>query len=265
MQLKVIRKGSKGILVQRWQNFLIGQGHAPGVADGDFGEKSHKATIEFQKKVGVTADGVVGNETWGKAIGLGFPAISDDGASEDGPEFPPKPNFKPLVGTQARQAVFGKFPFTQKPVPGNKENIDILGDWEQKNIETIVLPQLKGVKVGSATSSGSIRFHKLAIPQLRALWEEWEVAGLLDRVLTYDGAFVPRFIRGSTTTLSNHAFGSAFDINAEFNGLGVVPALKGRKGSVRELVQIANKHGFYWGGHFDNRKDGMHFEIAKIV
>jgi hypothetical protein len=38
----------------------------------------------------------------------------------------------------------------------------------------------------------------------------------------------------------------------------------GQKGSVRELVQIANNNGFYWGGHF-SRKDGMHFEIAKVV
>jgi hypothetical protein len=33
---------------------------------------------------------------------------------------------------------------------------------------------------------------------------------------------------------------------------------------VRELVEIANEWGFYWGGHF-TRKDGMHFEIAKIL
>ena len=35
------------------------------------------------------------------------------------------------------------------------------------------------------------------------------------------------------------------------------------KGSVRQLVPIANELGFYWGGHF-NRRDGMHFEMARI-
>jgi hypothetical protein len=34
---------------------------------------------------------------------------------------------------------------------------------------------------------------------------------------------------------------------------------------VRELVPIANKHGFYWGGHYSKRADGMHFEAAKVV
>jgi hypothetical protein len=70
-------------------------------------------------------------------------------------------------------------------------------------------------------------------------------------------------VRGSKTVLSNHAFGTAFDINVNWNRLGTIPALVGQKGSVRELVQIANNNGFYWGGHF-TRKDGMHFEIAKI-
>jgi len=64
--------------------------------------------------------------------------------------------------------------------------------------------------------------------------------------------------------LSNHAFGSAFDINASFNALGVEPARVGDRGCVRELVTIANDHGFYWGGHFAKRPDGMHFEVANI-
>jgi hypothetical protein len=38
----------------------------------------------------------------------------------------------------------------------------------------------------------------------------------------------------------------------------------GQHGSVRELVSIANEHGFFWGGHFDKRRDGMHFEVAVI-
>jgi hypothetical protein len=107
-----------------------------------------------------------------------------------------------------------------------------------------------------------MQFHRLAADQLIGLWQDWEQAGLLDRILSFDGAFVPRFIRGSTKTLSNHAFGSAFDINASLNGLGVRPPLFGQRGSVRELVPIAHKWGFYWGGHFNTRPDGMHFEIA---
>jgi hypothetical protein len=86
----------------------------------------------------------------------------------------------------------------------------------------------------------------------------------LHLILTFDGSYVARFVRGSTSVLSNHSFGTAFDINVTWNRLGVVPALVGQKGSVRELVGIANDNGFYWGGHF-TRLDGMHFEIAKLL
>lgn len=36
----------------------------------------------------------------------------------------------------------------------------------------------------------------------------------------------------------------------------------GKQGCVRELVEIATEQGFYWGGHFKSRPDGMHFEVA---
>jgi hypothetical protein len=85
---------------------------------------------------------------------------------------------------------------------------------------------------------------------------------LLNHILTFDGAYTSRFIRCSNKTLSNHAFGTAFDINAGENPLGAQPALPGRKGCVFELVPTAHQFGFYWGGHF-SRRDGMHFEIAK--
>lgn len=110
-----------------------------------------------------------------------------------------------------------------------------------------------------------MRFHKKAVEQLKALWAAWEEAGVLHRVLTYEGSYSPRFIRGSRETLSNHAYGSAFDINYQWNRLGAVPALEGQEGSVRELVDIANEHGFFWGGHFRGRADGMHFEVAKLL
>jgi hypothetical protein len=102
----------------------------------------------------------------------------------------------------------------------------------------------------------------VVVPHFEALLEDWDRQGLLGLILTWDGDYYPRFIRGSRTNLSNHSYGSAFDINREYNRLGATPALAGERGSVRELVQLANKHGFYWGGHYNHRKDGMHFEYV---
>ena len=89
--------------------------------------------------------------------------------------------------------------------------------------------------------------------------------GLLEGVLSFDGAYNPRFMRGSREVLSAHAFGVAFDINARWNRVGTIPEPAGEKGSVRELVALANEFGFFWGGHFKRRPDGMHFELVKLL
>jgi hypothetical protein len=242
--------------------FLIGQGFHPGVADGEFGKATETATIEFQKHHSLDPDGAVGNQTLGAAMLLGFEMVTDDDPSPGGANFPPPPAFPPLVSNAERQRIFGKFAFIHKPLPANPENIVITGNWQRDNIVMVSIPQLAGVP--GAPSDGRIAFHKLGANQLAALWTGWQRAKLLNRVLEWGGSFVPRFVRGSTTQLSNHSFGSAFDINMQFNRLSAEPARLGQKGCVRELVAIANDNGFYWGGHF-TRRDGMHFEIAKIL
>lgn len=259
MELKVIQIGSSGPSVELWQAFLRGKGYYFGLIDGDFGPRTKAATIKFQNKHRLEPDGIVGNKSYGVAMRLGFEGTIDERRDELGASFPPPPPFGPLVSNLDRQNVFGHFQFISKPLPRNPENIVITDDWERNNIKTLSIPQLTRIK-----GDEKVRFHKLGANQLVELWKEWETAGLISRIITWDGSFVPRYVRGSTKTLSNHAFGSAFDINAAWNGIGTLPALTTQKGSVRTLVSIANKHGFYWGGHF-SRKDGMHFEIAKIL
>ncbi len=132
--------------------------------------------------------------------------------------------------------------------------------WAERNIVTVVIPQL--VKAG-VHGTGKATMHRLVVPQVLALWQAWEDAGLLPLVRSWEGMFVARYIRGSRSTLSNHAKGSAFDINYTGNELGVTPAAAGKLNSVRELVPLAVHFGFYWGGWF-SRSDGMHFEVRKL-
>lgn len=263
--MQVLKLGSKGQSVRQWQQFLHGQGFDV-ADDGTYGRRTRKATIAFQQKYRLDADGKVGEQTLGKAMMLGLMVLEDKECKrKDGFNWPAKPKFKPLSGTRKRQEIFGKYKFKAAPTAKNREAIKILGNWESENIVRVEIPQLRGIK--NAPRSGKIRFHRLAADQLVALWAAWEKAGLLDRVQTWNGSFVPRFVRGRAAQglLSNHAFGSAFDINFAQNRLGMRPALVGQKGSVRELVPLAHKHGFYWGGHFGKkRSDGMHFEVAVI-
>ena len=257
--MKTLKLASTGPQVRKWQTFLRGQEFLLTVT-GTFDKATDSATRQFQTKHKLEADGLVGNQTFGKAMQLGFEGVDLSKDPDSG--FPAKPDFEPLVSTADRQKLFGKFGFVSAPEPGNPEAIRILGDWEDENIVKVTITQLVGIK--GTPKNGVLRFHKKAAQQLQDLWAEIEKKRLLDRVLRWDGSFNARFVRGSKTTLSNHAFGTAFDINADENPLGAEPAFLGEPGCVFELVPLAHKFGFYWGGHF-TRRDGMHFEVAKIL
>jgi hypothetical protein len=186
------------------------------------------------------------------------------------PDWPPVPAGLRVYTPAERSAAFGAFEFEPDPGAYDGDGIKILGTWESDNIVDVAVPQLTGKLIsGRPAAHGSIRFHRLGKDALQKLWRDWESAGLLDRVISFQGGFASRFIRGTQSRtprpVSNHAWGTAFDINAEWNHFGAEPALVGQTGCVRELVEIANQNGFFWGGHFRNAQDGMHFELAKRV
>ncbi len=70
--MDTIRRGSSGPLVAQWQQFLTDQGFDPRGVDGRFGSGTAAATREFQRAQGLGADGVVGPNTWAKAVEQGF-------------------------------------------------------------------------------------------------------------------------------------------------------------------------------------------------
>lgn len=76
-----------------------------------------------------------------------------------------------------------------------------------------------------------------------------------------DWGYAERPIRGATTTLSNHASGTAFDFNATQHGLGVVGTWSAAEKT--KVNALLTKLGgvVRWGENYQNRKDGMHFEI----
>jgi hypothetical protein len=259
--MQILRRGSEGDDVLRWQRFLIGQELLQGVADGLFGPVTEAATKGFQRRAKLRADGWVGPHTYAAALQRGFdPGFTDPQGGENGADWPERPDFRPLISNTERQRVFGRFRY--EPVGRATDAIRILDDWRERHIVSVTVPQVRGLK--GAPASARIAVHKKIAEQTRALFAAWEAGRLIDRLLTWEGSFCPRFIRGSRTTLSNHAWGTAFDVNYAWNRLGAMPALSGAKGSVRELVPLAHQHGFYWGGHF-SRRDGMHFEAAKVL
>lgn len=159
-----------------------------------------------------------------------------------------------------RKLLFGSFSFVSSPQAGNPEHITITDEWPQHNIMTVMIPQLGGRKV---------QIHKRIVWQFCAMWRAWETEGLLGHVLSFDGAWAPRYKRGhaggNEAELSNHSWGTALDINASRNPLSAPPLPATVIGSTVPLVPLAEKWGFCWGGNFESRKDAMHFEVARVM
>jgi hypothetical protein len=120
--------------------------------------------------------------------------------------------------------------------------------WVSSHISTETMPII-----------GPMTCNTAMVPQLRAALEEIQADGLASAIHPgqYGGCFVPRFIAG-TTTLSNHAFGLAFDVNVPENERGTVGLIN------RQVVAIFGKWGFTWGGTW-HYTDPMHFELNRIV
>jgi hypothetical protein len=257
--MRVLRERMQGDDVEAWQYFLTEVGQFIGSLDGDFGPKTTKATKGFQSQNGLAVDGAVGAQTLKRAMELGFDPFEwpDAPVGVKDPFFPPKPsNLKALSVSQA-QALYGTF--TWKRIPGEDRAIRITDGWESTHLTMAKIPQL--AKIGKPASI-TREMHVRSVTKMQALWQAWEDANLIKLVRTFDGLRVARVI-GGTNTLSNHAFGVAFDINATLNPWGTPPTAVGQPGSVRLLVPLANEHGFFWGGHYNGKKDGMHFELVE--
>ena len=176
-----------------------------------------------------------------KALGPGASVQLTDVASRNGIDPAVKQTAVP-VGTVSE--VVGTFNYT---VLGGGR-IAPEASWVASHIATQDVPIL-----------GSVTCNVHIFPQLRAALDEIVVRGLADKIHPneYAGCYYPRFIAGSTT-LSNHSFGLALDLNVPGNLRGTVGEMD------RTVVSIFKKWGFAWGGDW-NYTDPMHFEMNALV
>lgn len=99
-------------------------------------------------------------------------------------------------------------------------------------------------------------------------------SGFISELKTWDGCHNIRVIRGyekqyeslmaegkiaaAQRLMSIHSWGIAIDVNAATNGLGKVPTLSAG------FVKCFTDAGFDWGGAWEKRPDGMHFQLSKL-
>jgi hypothetical protein len=131
----------------------------------------------------------------------------------------------------------------------------------------LVKPPFQMYYDGKPISSKGFRFHKKAAPALlevlNDIWEQCDRSqAKIDKagVSDFNGSYNHRKIRGRESdpnAWSNHAYGSAIDLNAKNNALG------NAHGTMPDFVVKAfEDRGFKWGGRYAGRKDFMHFEAV---
>lgn len=121
---------------------------------------------------------------------------------------------------------------------------------DEIDIESFLIP---GTKVKLAC-------NKAVAPLLVGFAAEFhQLIEAIDEGGLDDWGYAFRDVRGVPGRLSNHASGTAIDLNATKHPLGKAGTFPLAK--VPMIRALAKKYGLKWGGDF-RRPDEMHFEIA---
>lgn len=107
-----------------------------------------------------------------------------------------------------------------------------------------------------------LRVAKKVAPVLINFAAEFnEVVEKLEGKQLDDWGFAFRQVRGSTDMLSNHASGTAIDLNATKHKLASKGTFKPKQ--VEAILELIDKYHIGWGGLWKRRVDEMHFEIIE--
>ena len=104
------------------------------------------------------------------------------------------------------------------------------------------------------------RGHKLAVAALRSILVDVAAAAPeVYHALGTAGMLCARLVRGSTSSISNHSWGTAIDLTLD----GILDRRGDRlvQQGLASIAPVFNQHGWFWGAGFDT-EDAMHFEVG---
>lgn len=150
------------------------------------------------------------------------------------------------------RAVFGN------PAPFILADGHVSPRWEEQILAGFKLSRPLPLAWDRTRTVSRIRCHRLILPFMRrAFTELCADPELWSAVHDYSGCYNWRAQRRAAS-LSRHSWGIAIDLNADENPLGATPRMD------PGVVEVFERNGFYWGGRFKSRKDGMHFEWGDL-
>jgi D-alanyl-D-alanine carboxypeptidase len=148
--------------------------------------------------------------------------------------------------------------------PRNRTMMEILGpprDSYSTDCQSVTNPNLKGLLEAKQVGPIKVTMLKPALESLERILNRLKESDpdIYAKVGTA-GALCARFIRGSTTSVSNHSWGSAIDITLQ----GELDRFAdgGTQFGLLILAEYFNDEGWYWGAVY-NREDSMHFEVGE--
>ena len=101
--------------------------------------------------------------------------------------------------------------------------------------------------VGPLLAGFAAEFHELIEPLDHGALDDW--------------GYCYRMVRGDAAKLSNHASGTAIDLNATKHPLSKIGTFSAEK--VPMIQALTKKYGLTWGGSENwKRKDEMHWEVS---
>lgn len=132
---------------------------------------------------------------------------------------------------------------------------------------TITLPYKMRVAWDRKTYITKVQVHKLLADKFIAVFTDILNHYGYDEIVRlgldlYGGCFNYRLMRGSTSTLSKHSWGIAWDLDPDRNLLHETSkTARFARPEYKPMIDIWYKHGFFSLG-VEKNYDWMHFEIA---
>lgn len=235
------------------QRLLLARGFNPGAIDGRCGARTISAITSFQHALMSRPDGRVdpGGRTWTALLSKGAgPVVPNHANTPKLTQLLPRPAGSSLnpglspVSNAYMQAKLGA-PRTSYA----KDCQPITNEKLSKRMVTGNVGPFNAT--GLADAVGSLRLVMAEIKHLQpAVFQALGSAGML----------CCRYVRDSTTSISNHSWGTAIDLT--LNGVLDRRGDNNVQYGLTLIAPIFNRFGWYWGAAFKT-EDGMHFECSR--
>lgn len=237
------------------QRLLIARGHtAIGEPDGRCGRLTLTAIRAYQAAFLRKPDGIVdpGGRTW-KHLSASFTGDDTAVTAPDTALTHPVPRPDPTSINHGLESV------------GNDFMLRTLGQPREGGYSTLCQPpthpKLRRNLVTDTVGPFRVTGLVPAVLSLKGVMSDIRIEQpAVYRALGSAGMLCCRLVRGSSTSISNHAWGTAIDLT--LNGVLDVYGNDTVQYGLTLIAPIFNRHGWYWGAAF-RKEDGMHFECGR--